>query len=132
MEVQGPQSRRVHKLRNGPGLIGNAPSLCWRCPQCLMDTAEIVMRDIQGDGAQWLSSFFEKPFVRRVNRRDDIRSERFCHLGSQRHAYSYYLPSGGAWPADERINWLKMLVMSFQVAYGTDAQIEIDKKEAAH
>jgi hypothetical protein len=32
----------------------------------------------------------------------------------------------------DRINWLKMLVMGFQVAYGTDAEIEIKKKEAAN
>lgn len=42
------------------------------------------------------------------------------------------LPGGGSWPADDRVNWLKMLVMGFQVAYGTDAEIEIKKKEAAN
>jgi hypothetical protein len=42
------------------------------------------------------------------------------------------LPPGGNWPVDDRINWLKMLVMGFQVAYGTDAEIEIKKKEAAN
>jgi hypothetical protein len=42
------------------------------------------------------------------------------------------LPSGGNWPVDDRVNWLKMLVMGFQVAYGTDAEIEIKKKEAAN
>jgi len=42
------------------------------------------------------------------------------------------LPSGGSWPADDRINWLKMLVMGFQVAYGADDEIEIKKKEAAN
>jgi hypothetical protein len=42
------------------------------------------------------------------------------------------LPSGGSWPVDDRVNWLKMLVMGFQVAYGADAEIEIKKKEAAH
>ena len=42
------------------------------------------------------------------------------------------LPSGGSWPTDDRINWLKMLVMGFQVAYGADAEIEIKKKEAAN
>ncbi len=41
------------------------------------------------------------------------------------------LPSGGSWPADDRINWLKMLGMGFQVAYGADDGIEIKKKEAA-
>jgi hypothetical protein len=39
------------------------------------------------------------------------------------------LPAGGSWPTDDRINWLKMLVMGFQVAYGSDAEIEIKKKE---
>ena len=42
------------------------------------------------------------------------------------------LPSGGKWPVDDRINWLKMLVMGFQVAYGADVEIEIKKKEAAN
>jgi hypothetical protein len=42
------------------------------------------------------------------------------------------LPAGGNWPVDDRINWLKILVMGFQVAYGTDAEIEIKKKEAAN
>src|SRR5690606_17983319 len=43
------------------------------------------------------------------------------------------LPAAGApWAADERINWLKMLVMGFQIAYGTDDEIEITKKEAAN
>jgi hypothetical protein len=41
------------------------------------------------------------------------------------------LPTEGSWPTDDRINWLKMLVMGFQVAYGADAEIEIKKKEAA-
>jgi hypothetical protein len=42
------------------------------------------------------------------------------------------LPTGSSWPVDDRVNWLKMLVMGFQVAYGTDAEIEIKKKEAAN
>jgi len=37
------------------------------------------------------------------------------------------LPSGSSWPVDDRINWLKMLVMGFQVAYGTETEIEIKK-----
>jgi hypothetical protein len=28
--------------------------------------------------------------------------------------------------------WLKMLVIGFQVAYGADAEIEIERKEAAN
>lgn len=42
------------------------------------------------------------------------------------------LPAQGPWSADERINWLKMLVMGFQVAYGADDEIEVKKKEAAN
>jgi hypothetical protein len=42
------------------------------------------------------------------------------------------LPSEGAWPADDGINWLKMLVMGFQVAHGADEEIEIKKKEDAN
>ena len=41
-------------------------------------------------------------------------------------------PSGGSWPADDRINWLKMPVMGCQVAYGADDDIEIKKNEAAN
>ena len=40
--------------------------------------------------------------------------------------------AGGSWPADDRINWLKMLVMGRQIAYGADDEIEIKKKEAAN
>ena len=39
---------------------------------------------------------------------------------------------GRSWPADDRINWLKMLVMGRQIAYGADDEIEIKKKEAAN
>jgi hypothetical protein len=42
------------------------------------------------------------------------------------------LPGGGNWPVDDRINWLKMLVMGFQVAYGDGEEIEIKKKGAAN
>jgi hypothetical protein len=42
------------------------------------------------------------------------------------------LPAQGPWSVDDRINWLKMLVMGFQVAYGADDEIEIKKKEAAN
>jgi hypothetical protein len=42
------------------------------------------------------------------------------------------LPPEGPWSADDRINWLKMLVMGFQVAYGADDEIEFKKKEAAN
>jgi hypothetical protein len=33
---------------------------------------------------------------------------------------------------DERINWLKLLSMAFQMTYGQDEEIEIKKKEAAN
>ena len=39
---------------------------------------------------------------------------------------------GRSWPADDRINWLKMLVKGRQIAYGADDEIEIKKKEAAN
>jgi hypothetical protein len=39
---------------------------------------------------------------------------------------------GGSWLVDDRINWLKMLVKGFQVAYGASDEIEIKKKEAAN
>jgi hypothetical protein len=38
----------------------------------------------------------------------------------------------GAVVANDRSNWLKMLVMGFQVACGGDDEIEIKKKEAAN
>jgi truncated hemoglobin YjbI len=37
----------------------------------------------------------------------------------------------GPWSADERVNWLKLLAMAFQIAYGPQEAIEI-KKEAAN
>jgi hypothetical protein len=40
------------------------------------------------------------------------------------------LPKSGPWNADERINWLRMLVMGFQISYGNEAEIEV--KKAAH
>jgi hypothetical protein len=42
------------------------------------------------------------------------------------------LPGSGPWPADDRVNWLKMLIMGFQVAYGTEEEIEVQKKGAAN
>jgi hypothetical protein len=40
------------------------------------------------------------------------------------------LPGKGPWTADERVTWLKMLAMAFQITYGQEAEITI-KKEAA-
>lgn len=41
------------------------------------------------------------------------------------------LPKSGKWPVDERVNWLKMLAMAFQISYGQEPEINI-KKEAAN
>jgi hypothetical protein len=41
------------------------------------------------------------------------------------------LPETGPWPVDERVNWLKLLSMAFQMTYGQEQQIEI-KKEASN
>lgn len=41
------------------------------------------------------------------------------------------LPPEGPWNVDDRINWLKLLTMAFQIAYGSVENIEI-KKEAAN
>jgi hypothetical protein len=41
------------------------------------------------------------------------------------------LPSTGEWPVDERVTWLKMLAMAFQITYGQQPEISI-KKEAAN
>lgn len=40
------------------------------------------------------------------------------------------LPDKGPWPAAERVTWLKMLAMAFQMSYGAEPEIEI--KEAAN
>jgi hypothetical protein len=41
------------------------------------------------------------------------------------------LPKAGPWPADDRVTWLRMLAMGFQMAYGADADIDITKKASA-
>ena len=41
------------------------------------------------------------------------------------------LPHTGPWAVDERVTWLKMLAMAFQITYGQEPNIEI-KKEAAN
>jgi len=40
------------------------------------------------------------------------------------------LPTAGPWTVDERVTWLKMLAMAFDITYGHEPSIEI-KKEAA-
>ena len=40
------------------------------------------------------------------------------------------LPKAGVWPVDERVSWLKMLAMAFQVIYGQETEIDIKKAEA--
>jgi hypothetical protein len=39
------------------------------------------------------------------------------------------LPKSGPWSADERMNWLKLLVMAFQISYGNEPEIEVKKKD---
>jgi hypothetical protein len=39
------------------------------------------------------------------------------------------LPHSGPWTADERVNWLKLLTMAFQIAYGHCEEIEVKKRE---
>jgi hypothetical protein len=51
---------------------------------------------------------------------------------SRNQALIEKLPPTGPWFTDDRINWLKMPVMRFQVAYGADDEIEIKKKETAN
>jgi hypothetical protein len=41
------------------------------------------------------------------------------------------LPLNRTWPDEDRVNWLKTLVMAFQMAYDADEEIEVKKKEAA-
>ena len=38
---------------------------------------EVVVQEIERDRREWFSTFFEKPFVSRVNRRIPIRIVRF-------------------------------------------------------
>jgi hypothetical protein len=40
------------------------------------------------------------------------------------------LPPEGPWPVDERVTWLKMLAMAFQITYGQEAEIRITKEAA--
>jgi hypothetical protein len=40
------------------------------------------------------------------------------------------LPAKGPWPAGERVTWLKMLAMAFQMSYGPETEIDI--KEVAN
>jgi hypothetical protein len=40
------------------------------------------------------------------------------------------LPKKAPWPLDERVMWLQMLSMAFQLAYGQEGQIEIKKVTA--
>jgi hypothetical protein len=39
------------------------------------------------------------------------------------------MPTEGPWSADERVNWLKLLTMAFQMTYGQEPEIEVKKKE---
>jgi hypothetical protein len=39
------------------------------------------------------------------------------------------LPEKGPWPASERVTWLKMLAMAFQMSYGPEPEIEIKECE---
>ena len=41
------------------------------------------------------------------------------------------LPERGPWPTNERIKWMKMLAMAFDIAYGSDEEIEISKDDEA-
>ena len=49
-----------------------------RDPERLVDTGEVVVHKVQATAALWLSSFFEKALVRRVNLRICILTVRFC------------------------------------------------------
>lgn len=40
------------------------------------------------------------------------------------------LPKQGPWSIDERVNWLKLLTMAFQMTYGQEEEIEIKKESA--
>lgn len=44
------------------------------------------------------------------------------------HALIQKLPKAGLWPVDERVTWLKMMAMAFQIAYGPEPEIDIVKK----
>jgi hypothetical protein len=46
------------------------------------------------------------------------------------HALIQKLPRKGPWSASERVTWLKMLAMAFQMSYGPEPEMEI--KEAAN
>ena len=40
------------------------------------------------------------------------------------------LPPEGPWPIDDRVTWLKMLAMAFQMTYGPEPEIRITKEAA--
>jgi len=52
-------------------VIRNAARHGWRLAVCFMNATEIEMRDVERHGCAMGSSFLLKPFVNRVNRRDD-------------------------------------------------------------
>ena len=39
------------------------------------------------------------------------------------------LPEKGPWPADDRIMWLRMIAMAFQMAYGQEDEIEVGLRQ---
>ena len=49
----------------------------WRHPQRLVNADEVVVHEVERDGALWFSTFFENALVSRVNRRMLIRIVRF-------------------------------------------------------
>src|SRR5260370_41136230 len=50
----------LHELSNGPSAIGNAKGLRWRRAQGFMNSAEIVVRDVQRDRRNVIIKLFGK------------------------------------------------------------------------
>lgn len=55
---RGNSECSVHELRDGPSLISDAKGLCWRRAESFMGTAEIVVRDVWGDGGAMVIQLF--------------------------------------------------------------------------
>jgi hypothetical protein len=58
-------------------MIANPCFHCWRYAQRLMNPAKVVVHEWSATACSKFSSFFEKAFVSRVNRRICIRMVKF-------------------------------------------------------
>jgi hypothetical protein len=74
--VPGPLPQQIHNLPNLPSVGRNVRCHRRRHSQRLVNAAEVVVHEVQRDGAAWFSNFFEEAVVRRGERRMLIRMVR--------------------------------------------------------